>query len=157
MFYLQVFQNTTQLCSERCPKACHRTLFVLSMNQMPWPHESERVHFYNKYVSGTIFAHDPLLEDVTKMMDVNVTEAKKMLRNSDVLSRIFTQLHFTNGMVEIQEELSRYTPASMMGSLGGILNLWVGISFITFIEILDCLFKLVRVHDPKDKADSNDG
>ena len=31
----------------------------------------------------------------------------------------------------------------LVGSLGGILNLWIGITFVTFIEIADLLYQLI--------------
>ena len=58
----------------------------------------------------------------------------------------FFQLHVSLSsdlVTEYHEEFS-LTTASFIGQLGGILNLWIGISFFTIIEIIDLLFRLLQ-------------
>ena len=41
-------------------------------------------------------------------------------------------------------DLPAVTCENFIGSLGGILNLWVGLSFITIIEIAELAIKVVK-------------
>ena len=34
------------------------------------------------------------------------------------------------------------TSDGLFGNLGGLFNLWIGITFFTFVEILDLLYKI---------------
>ena len=92
------------------------------------------------------------------MMQMNVTEAEKMMQDSDALARVFSfiRIHLRDHVVGVMEEQPLYTAASVMGALGGILNLWVGLSFFTAIEILDCLISslLWRHRKGEDKANT---
>ena len=44
---------------------------------------------------------------------------------------------------EIYKEMPALTLASLTGTLGGVLNLWIGITFFTIIELVDLMFTLV--------------
>ena len=60
-------------------------------------------------------------------------------------------------VTEYHEEFS-LTTASFIGQLGGILNLWIGISFFTIIEIIDLLLRLLQTFAkrPQREKDSTD-
>ena len=46
---------------------------------------------------------------------------------------------------------------SLLGTMGGTLNLWIGISFITLIEIIDLIFNVILHYTlkPKIQTESN--
>ena len=154
---MQVTRTAVKRCSEVCKSSCDSTTYLIDVNNMPWPHYSERVKIYKHYINGTEFANVTALRNITKMMKVNVKEAEKMLRDTDALPRAFTLVRvrfITHGVASLEEQ-PVYTVASLMGALGGILNLWVGLSFITIIEILDCLMSCLRRRDQKTNARAN--
>ena len=42
------------------------------------------------------------------------------------------------------EDIPKHSVAGLVASLGGTLNLWIGVSFITVVEIIDLIYKLIR-------------
>ena len=41
-------------------------------------------------------------------------------------------------------DMPAVTLENFIGSLGGILNLWVGLSFITIVEVIELVIKVLR-------------
>ena len=50
-----------------------------------------------------------------------------------------------DGMVGVlvYEDLPVVTLENLIGNLGGILNLWVGLSFITIVEVIELCIKII--------------
>ena len=66
------------------------------------------------------------------------------------------KVSFQSAIVTIMEDKEAIGLESLLGALGGMLNLWIGISFVTVIEIIDVIFKIIlgltsrkRVSDEK--------
>ena len=38
----------------------------------------------------------------------------------------------------------QYTVTSLFGALGGVLNLWIGITFLSLVEICDLVYQLIK-------------
>ncbi len=56
----------------------------------------------------------------------------------------FIQLavHFEDQALTTYEDREALTLANMIGSIGGSLNLWAGISFLTILELLELFYRL---------------
>ena len=87
-----------------------------------------------------------------------------MIKNTDIVPRNF--LHLTikyNPKVTYVRELEAMTMGSFVGSAGGILNLWSGITFIAIVELLDLSINILWGLGYKDsrktecKIEHNDG
>ena len=47
--------------------------------------------------------------------------------------------------VTIYDEVPTVTFSALLGALGGILNLWIGITFFTFIEVIELVYNLIAI------------
>ena len=68
-----------------------------------------------------------------------------MLENTDFIQPNFAKIRVvssTMNTVTEYHDVPAVTFESFVGSLGGILNLWVGLSFITVIEIVELILNL---------------
>ena len=71
------------------------------------------------------------------------------------------EIHFAHGGTEKVQIKPAVTGEFLFGSLGGNLNLWIGISFATLIEFMELIMNMVmvwlrrKVDDPK-KEDEQD-
>ena len=80
----------------------------------------------------------------------NKEDVMKQIRNTDLIRRNFLQVRIgmKSLLVTKHEDKPTICFETLIGSVGGILNLWIGISFFTLLEILELLynaFKPVRV------------
>ena len=67
------------------------------------------------------------------------------LFNLDLVKRNFLQVNinmkeFGYNVVSTTEKMPF---VNLTGALGGILNLWIGITFVTFIEVCDLVYQLI--------------
>ena len=46
----------------------------------------------------------------------------------------------------VLKEVASVGLENLIGNMGGLLNLWVGITFITLIELIECFLKLLPGH-----------
>ena len=115
----------------------------------------ETVSFYRSYIRNKSFEYRFAAvlkgKDYTKMNDV---ERKYVY---DLIMKNFASININFNFKEIvvYKEVPQYTFSSFIGQLGGILNLYSGISFVVIIELLDffCSFfrSYLKSEKPTDK------
>ncbi len=130
-----------------CPISCKETLYQYTVTQSPWPHLSYHIPLYNKYIQNQSFAHhfDWYYYDLAALeFTENESLIYPQLRETDLISRNFIQLH-----VKMESDLLvKYVDKqsleweSFVGSLGGLLNLWTGVTFIAIIELVELVYNL---------------
>ena len=64
-----------------------------------------------------------------------------MMIQSSTLPQV--KVSFRSERVTVMEDKEALGLESLLGTLGGTLNLWIGISFVTFIEIIDMIFNII--------------
>ena len=65
-------------------------------------------------------------------------EATQIVSSTNLIQKNFLQLSVTmNDVITSEEDKEAVTISSVFGSLGGILNLWIGFTFLTIMEIVD--------------------
>ena len=67
------------------------------------------------------------------------------LRKTDLISRNFIQVHvkMDSDLLVKYVEKEALSWESFVGGLGGLLNLWTGISFFAILEIVELVYRLV--------------
>ena len=70
-----------------------------------------------------------------------MVEESSLIRNNFLLLEVV--MSHTQSVTQFTDAPA-VTLENFIGSLGGILNLWVGLSFVTIIELLELLTKVVK-------------
>ena len=102
-----------------------------------------------------------IFEQIENLVEDNFTEALSMMRaNKHILEESVLKLTVQmkpSSLVTYYTEVPAVTSVEFIGSLGGILNLWVGISFITIIEFVELFVNILhRYYHSKNKISGED-
>jgi len=74
----------------------------------------------------------------------NTSEAWHLVKSTDLLQKNFLQLSITMAdTITIDQDKPAIKIETIFGSLGGILNLWIGFTFITIMEFVDLFLTIV--------------
>lgn len=143
-----LYNGTTTIsdtCDEDCVENCLSLTFEYHSMGGMWPHESRQLAFYDKYINGKGYPKDFAVYDrIKKQMETNALAAYAALQEESLIRRNFLKIkvYFDGRNVLQYKDTPIHTPSSVSGSLGGILNLWIGISFVTAIELAELIYKL---------------
>ena len=64
---------------------------------------------------------------------------------------------FESSRLTVLEDKPALTMESLLGTMGGTLNLWIGISFVTIIELIDMLLTLILGGISRPKVEDSPG
>ena len=121
------------------------------------PGADQRTHLWSAslaFVSGIHRSpvNSPHKGPVTRSIDVSI-----WWRHHDERLFLLLQLHVSmesDLVTEYHHEVS-LTTASFFGQMGGILNLWIGISFFTIIEIIDLFLRYLGTFAKRQKVEDD--
>ena len=126
-----------------CPQPCSHYLYDIEVSQVPWPHVNYHMAFYNKYVATSKFSHHfDVYKGIKAKLHVDKQLAFEQLRQTDLIGRNFLEISvlLDAEQTTLMEDYPVLSLESLFGNMGGILNLWVGITFVTAVEIMDLLW-----------------
>jgi hypothetical protein len=137
---LQDFETQCQ-----CSIPCQHFKYDHKLKTQLWPHETYHLSFYERYVKGKPYARDfEVYEDLLKLSKTKPERAMAKLHHQSLIRDNFVQIRILNH----QSSYPHYSDnplvsiESLFGNMGGLLNLWVGITFITLVEIVDLVHQL---------------
>ena len=164
-------REQSENCSHQCPSPCQEHQYSVSMSQSRWPHEAAHLSLFKEHIKNKRYAkqfndtYAPIIPQMAK----TPYQAFQSLRSSDLISRNFLRIivHLENeGFKEIIET-SVFDSSNLMANIGGMFNLWIGITFITLFEIGELFYDLVMVmfsserdgptRSPRDSRDFKEG
>ncbi len=128
-----------------CLYLCEEHRYPFTVFQSSWPHPSHQLAFYKTYIMEKPFEHHfGVYSEIDEIMQENETLAFARLRQTDLIQKNFLQVTVSmrNPLVTHLVDKPIMTMETVLAGLGGTLNLWIGISFITIVEILDLLIKI---------------
>ena len=138
-----------------CEPACGERLYEAHVSQATWPHESYHLSFYDTYIFHRI-------SDWQRFVIYNnifMNGSYEDLYDTHLIQRNFLQVNIklTYGMNNVKDSV-KITTVSLVGNLGGILNLWIGFTFVTVVEICDLIYQVIvaRTRQLKLKRDQNE-
>ena len=121
-----------------CKLACKEIEYQVLSDQAVWPHESSHVNFYyhNIYLEVPDYERFDVYDNITEYYE---------LLETDLIRRNFLQINVNMAKpgYTVVTDTQQWTFVSLAGSLGGILNLWIGITFVTFVEVCDLVYQLI--------------
>ena len=105
-----------------CTTPCEEEVYKLQVSQSPWPHFSFHLPLYTSHIRDSPFSN-----------------------NFNLISNNFLRIHIEKetGQVVHFKDTPALNRETFVGSLGGTLNLWIGVTFITLIEIVQLLYNLL--------------
>ena len=135
-----------------CLEPCDKLYYTHSVGIANWPHEAFHLRFYDTYIRNK--PHNDNFEfyaDLLKQFGTGITsDAEKFtffekLKKAEELKRNFAQLNVffeDNKVVYYRDEIA-VTVSMLFANIGGTMNLWIGITFCTVIEILEIIYRLL--------------
>ena len=139
-------EKAQDFCIEFCPDPCIDVSFTQYTSAATWPHESTHLAFYRKYLASQPFAeHFSEYERIARVMRQDRRQGFKELRKTDLIRRNFLKITciLIRDKVFVLKDIPLTDFMSIFGSACGILNLWVGISFVTLVEVIDLGFRVI--------------
>ncbi|ESO10724.1 hypothetical protein HELRODRAFT_167218 [Helobdella robusta] len=150
-------------CVKNCLLPCDETVYDVFTTSASWPQPSTQVDIFNKYFvkPGCLnknpkvrsrysnylkLYYDHLNDTSVEISQSNMTQIKEsLLEIKFVMKQNFPYY---------QTESAAYTWDVMIGTVGGMLSLWLGITVASAVEIVELLYLLVKSYHRKRSSGS---
>ena len=141
--YKEYQKHAQGLCAPSCNDIHYETQFLTA----PWPVLEQTLPFYALNIKNRSYADMfGIYGEILTEQEVNgSTVAREMLLKQDIIQRNFAriQIKLDFSKIYIYKDVPTFTFTSFVSSLGGLLNLYSGISCVVFIEIIDLFYNIL--------------
>ena len=127
------FTSYKQRCG--CVAACESQEYTSRLSYSHWPIHTSQQDFYQQYVLDNP-AH-PSLKAYTNLWPLNMSG---ILQN-DLITKNFARvnIYIQDPTVEVHSQMASYELPNLASDIGGTFGLWIGMSLITWCEVLELL------------------
>ena len=129
-------------CADRCGRGCTSITYNTECHSALWPRTSHLRSFYKHYIADKPYKDRfSILENIsmTKSSFEDILTAESLVRGNFVkISMTMKGSRYT----ELKDIVKTDLPG-LMSQLGGILNLYSGITVFFIIEILECFYRIL--------------
>ena len=128
--------------SSRCAEKCSEFKFSGDPSYTTWPLPYQYSSFYRQFVENKPY-------EQRFRQALNETGCSSQSKIKELIKENFVKIDFslnTKTYLEFQE-VPKYTVFSFVGTLGGALNLWTGITAVVVIEIIEAVVNICRIRD----------
>ena len=138
-----VRDNHTDRCTRECPNPCLETQYRIQLSQAAWPPNPFHTIFYDDYVRNRDYEwRYRRVQEIMNTTDQDwslkrlgaMLQVSRNFLHSDVYLGGTTYINYT--------DTEHTTPEAFLSQLGGVLNLFSGITIVIFIEFIDFLLRL---------------
>ncbi len=143
-----VLRSCVALCEPPCKLCEYKTNVAAAV----WPRPLQYCSFYHNYIKGksyqwrfTELEKDCNEENCTTM---EILKQQYLMQNNFAKLRVFVN---SDRQIVYKDEVKMST-SSLLAQLGGVLNLWCGITIVICIEFIECILKIVLPHNKKKVA-----
>lgn len=143
-------------CLEGCPQPCREYQYVHYSSFCSWPGIWDLESFYTSFISGRNYeSHYSQLKDVvcTSCSDTMDCYSKKMIAYKAIQNN-FLQISYrlSDHRYLRLEDIPKSLIEDVCSQVGGVLNLWSGITIIVFLELLEMFCRILKnwgevIHD----------
>ncbi len=136
---------------EECLDDCVEPILTTSSTLSVWPKKPQRLWFYRRLLDKKprSFTYKYNIYNTTwgLLRAGNETAAKEILDKTTLIEENFLKItsYLQSMEATILEDKPQGTITSLMSEIGGILNLYSGVSLIVVIECLDLMYRLLAL------------
>ena len=141
--------NVSMACILSCKPRCFDIEKRLTISLAKWPQLSQQLSFFWHMVKDNEEImkkeYSVYAEAMRMMSDGNTSAAKKIMQDDHLIENNFLKMRFLlkGTSVTFLEEEPAITFSTMLCLLGGILNLYSGVSLVVAVEILELFYHLL--------------
>lgn len=118
--------NLNELCSNQCPPECDSVFYIPSVSASQYPSK----------VYGSYLLKNPKI--ISKFKNRTNLTLQDLKDNMIYLSVFYQELNYRTFY-----EVSKMEIIDLVSNVGGTLGLFLGMSFLSFIEIVDLIFNIL--------------
>ena len=143
-------------CKKLCLYSCEEFHYNITSNVLDWPHPAIQLAFYKTYLENTSLSDKFLIYDQIRAIAVtNFTEAYQLLTRTNLLEMNFVQMMVKYRKLTMMRYVDREALSLLyvFGAISSMLNLWVGITFLTCLELVELVYHLLAFWSTCKKMD----
>ena len=132
----RVKKSLTKECSY-CKHACSEVKYKTLVSYTKWPLPQQYTALYHRVIKSKPYSDK--FKILLKHNSSRLHDARHLMEDN------FVKINFILDSTHYYElkEVPKYTVFSFLGTLGGVLNLWTGITVVVVIEILETIINIV--------------
>ena len=139
-------KSVVKECTSKCRQRCSEIKYIQETSYTKWPLPHQFHSFYETLLKSKPYSK--LFEVVSNFNENNTMNFSKpilKLLQRQLINDNFVRIDFliNNKVYHEFTEVPKYTTFSFIGTLGGALNLWTGITVVVMIEICELLMNIV--------------
>ena len=151
-------------CVKPCSASCLQVNQDFTHSFAKWPTTRQKLPFYERFIANTSLAatfheyerilllSDEHIDNATTLEAVMDFVANEKLIESNFLQIVITSVQPT---VIKMSDVEQMTFVSFMCQLGGVLNLYAGITMVVLVEVIELLIRIIKPEKCKSAADNN--
>lgn len=134
-------------CESDCQPDCKEVKYSRTLAAAKWPKKSQHLSFYERVIKDQEFGFR--FEEYQTIIDVfeknGSDEASEMLDSMNLIERSFVKINMYLEDMTIThiKESPKVSLASVLSQVGGVLNLYIGISLVLVVEVLELFYHLL--------------
>uniref|UniRef100_A0A1I8IAF3 ANK_REP_REGION domain-containing protein n=1 Tax=Macrostomum lignano TaxID=282301 RepID=A0A1I8IAF3_9PLAT len=171
---MEVFIKADEVTIDKCFTPCTFYSYDTTISTTNWPTKAYLYEFVNDFAAiksriesrqvrrSSASYLEPIYQDlkrlyepVYRMAQTNQTEANRMLREIDYVQNNFIEILINRGKsnfdIERIEEKAVISLTSLLSQIGGLLSIWVGLTFVCIVEVIELLYNIVVINFPTEQ------
>jgi hypothetical protein len=138
-----------------CRERCKRFEYDMTYTSTNWPADSYHIAFYNEFIKPRAIASNfAVYEEIEKLMIKNPGKGWAMLNQVDLIEKNFIRINVIRGGNGIQRllEIPKTSRSELLSGLGGSFSLFIGITVVAVVEVIEFFYDLCCVCRQKRKS-----
>ena len=154
----KVARSSQTKCAE-CHPPCKEFRYHKRSFSANWHRNNQLMPFYHKYIKGSFNEQKfSIFEKKDQLFrEGNVTEGNCMLQDTSLIKDNFAKVsvHLSSLDIVVTEDHVAVALFDLLAKIGGILNLYSGISCIIIVEIIDFLYNIIWQYGKTKPSDNS--
>ena len=145
-------------CAIQSPLECTETIISSDLSAYAWPRPLEQLSFYNKYIKNREMLQPyfkATYDEIERLIEMQQEiDAKQKLLSANLIKENFVKITIEERscLSSRVEDSPKWKLAILLSQIGGILNLWGGISIVVLVELTVLVVKLIVYSRRRDYA-----